>query len=56
GNGRPRVLSGIEKKAIGPYIQSNNEITSNEIKDKLSTTYHSSLSTSTIHSYLHEYV
>ena len=55
GNGRPRVLSGIEKKAIGQYIRRNNEITLNEIKEKLSTTYHSSVSTTTIHRHLHEY-
>ena len=55
GNGRPRVLSGIEKKAIGQYIRRNNEITLNEIKENLSRTYHSSVSTSTIGRHLHEY-
>src|SRR5579862_5135629 len=44
GNGRPGVLSGIEKNAIGQYIRRNNEITVNEIKEKLSITYHSSVS------------
>ncbi|CAF1168507.1 unnamed protein product [Rotaria sordida] len=55
GNGRPRVLSAIEKKAIGQYIRRNNEITVNEIKEKLSTTYHSSVSATTIRRHLHEY-
>ncbi|CAF0970403.1 unnamed protein product [Rotaria sordida] len=55
GNGRPRVLSGIEKKAIDQYIRRNNEITLKEIKEKLMKTYHSSVSTPTIHRHLHEY-
>jgi transposase len=55
GNGRPRVLSGIEKKAIGQYIRRYNEITLNEIKENLSTTYYSSVSISTIRRHLHEY-
>ncbi len=55
GNGRPRALSEIEKNAIGQYIRRNNEITLNEIKTRLSTTYHSSVSTSTILRHLHEY-
>jgi transposase len=55
GNGRPRILSGIEKKAIGQYIRHNNEITVNEIKEKSSTTYHSSVSATTIRRHLHEY-
>ena len=54
-NGRPRVLSGTEKKAIGQYIRHNNEITVNEIKEKLSSTYHSSVSATTIRRHLHEY-
>jgi hypothetical protein len=53
GNGRPRVLSEIEKKAIGQYIRRNNEITSDEILEKLSTIYHSTVSASTILRYLH---
>ena len=55
GNGRPRALSGIEKKAVSQYIRRNNEITLNEIKENLSTTYHSSVSISTIRRHLHEY-
>lgn len=55
GNGRPRVLSQIEKKAIGQFIRRNNEITLDEIREKLSTMYHSSVSTSTISRHLHEY-
>jgi hypothetical protein len=48
GNGRPRVLSGIEKKTNRQYIRHNNEIILNEIKENLSTTYHSSIFASTI--------
>jgi len=55
GNGRPHVLSGIEKNATGQYIRRNNEITVKEIKEKLSTTYHSSVSISTIRLYLIEH-
>jgi transposase len=55
GNGRTRVPSGIEKKAIGQYMRRNNEITLNEIKENLSRMYHSSVSTSTIGRHLHEY-
>ncbi|CAF4244386.1 unnamed protein product, partial [Rotaria sordida] len=54
-NGRPRVLGGKEKKAIGQYIRYNNEITLNEIKEKLSKMHHKSVSTSTISRHLHEY-
>ncbi|CAF1473431.1 unnamed protein product, partial [Rotaria sordida] len=39
-NGRPRVLGGIEKKAIGQCIRCNNEIILSEIKEKLSKMYH----------------
>jgi transposase len=53
GNGRPRVLSEIEKIAIGQYIRRNNEITINEIKEKLSTTYRSTVSASIIRRHLH---
>ncbi|CAF1302675.1 unnamed protein product [Rotaria sordida] len=49
------VELGIEKKAISQYIRRNNEITLNEIKEKLSTTYHSSASTTTIRRHLREY-
>ena len=54
GNGRPSVLRQIEKNAIAQYIRRNNEITLNEIKEKLSTTYQSSVSASTIRRYLLE--
>ena len=53
GNGRPCVLSEIEKKAIGQYIRRNNEITIDEIKEKLSTTYHLTVSAPTIRRHLH---
>ncbi|CAF1018349.1 unnamed protein product [Rotaria sordida] len=55
GNSRQHVLNGREKKAIGQYIRRNNEITIKEIKEKLSTTYHSSVSISTIRRHLHEH-
>ena len=45
GNGRPRVLRGIEKKAIGQYIRRNDVITLNEIKENLSRTHHKIVST-----------
>lgn len=54
GNGRPRVLSEKEKISIDQYIR-NNEITINEIKEKLSTTYNSSVSTSTTRRHLHPF-
>jgi transposase len=54
-NGRPRVLGGKERKAIGQYIRYNNEITLREIKENLSTMHHKSVSTSTISRHLHEY-
>src|SRR5579862_8275612 len=52
GNGQPGVLSGIEKKAIGQYIRCNNEIICSEIKENLSRTYHKTVSTSTINTFL----
>ena len=55
GNGRPCVLGDKEKRSIGQYIRRNNEITVNEIKEKLSATYDSSVSAPTIHRHLHEY-
>jgi transposase len=55
GNGRPRVLNKIEKKAIGQFIRRNNEITLSEIRENLSRMYHASVSTSTISRHLHEY-
>ncbi|CAF4011048.1 unnamed protein product, partial [Adineta steineri] len=54
GNGRPRLLNEKEKRPIGQCIRRNNEITVNEIKEKLSTTYHSLVSATTIHRHLHE--
>ena len=55
GNGRPRVLDGREKNAIGQYIRRNNEINLKEMKEKLSKVYHKSVSASTISRHLHEY-
>jgi transposase len=55
GNGRSRVLSGIEKKATAQYIRRNNEINLSEIKDNLWKMYHKSVSTSTISRHLHQY-
>jgi transposase len=55
GNGRPRALSGKEKKSIGQYIRQNNEITLNELKENLSRTHHKLVSSSTISRHLHEY-
>ncbi len=51
GHSRSCVLSGIGEKAVGQYIQRNNEI-----KENLSTRYDSSVSISTIRRHLHEYV
>ena len=45
GNGRPRVLSEIEKKAISQYIRRNNEIILNEIKENFFKTHHKTVST-----------
>ena len=44
-----------EKRAIGQYIRHNHQITVNEIKEKLSSAYHSSVSATTIRHQLHEY-
>ncbi len=52
GNGRSRVLSGIETKPIDQYIRYNNEIILNEIKESLSRTNHKTVSTSTINTFL----
>jgi hypothetical protein len=52
GNDRPRVLSEIEKKAVGQYIRCNNQIILNEIKESLSRTHHKTVSTSTINTFL----
>src|SRR5579862_5410075 len=54
-NGRPCVPGGKEKRTIGQYIRYHDEITLNEIKEKLSKMYHKSVSTSTISRHLHEY-
>ena len=54
GNGRARVLSGIEKNAIGQFIRLNNEITLRKIQENLSKKYQKSVSTSTINRHLHE--
>ncbi|CAF4133170.1 unnamed protein product, partial [Rotaria sordida] len=54
-NGRPRVLGGKEKKAIGQYVRYNNEITLNKIKEKLSEMHYKSVSTSIMSRHLHEY-
>ncbi len=56
GNSQPRVLSWIGEKAIRKCIRHKNEITLNQIKENLSTTYHSSVSISTIRRDLHAYV
>jgi arginine repressor len=40
---------------VNQYIRHNNEITVDEIKEKLSTTHHSSVSATTIRRHLHEY-
>ncbi|CAF4306779.1 unnamed protein product, partial [Rotaria sordida] len=53
-NGRPRVLSGKEKQAIGQYVRYKNEITLNEIKEKLSKMHHKPMSAPTISRQLHE--
>ncbi len=50
-----RVLNWIGKKAIRKYIRSKNEITLDQIKENLSTTYHPLISIPTIHHYLHAY-
>jgi len=42
------------KKAIGQYIRHNHQITVNEINEKLSSAYHSSVSAATIRRQLHE--
>jgi hypothetical protein len=55
-NSQLRVLSSIGKKAIRKFIRHKNEITLNKIKENLSTTYHSSVSISTIRRDLHAYV
>src|SRR5579863_551372 len=44
-NGRPSVLGGTIKKAIGQCIRRNNEIMLNEIKENLSRTHHKTVST-----------
>ena len=44
-NGRPSVLGGTIKKAIGQCIRRNNEIMLNEIKENLSKTHHKTVST-----------
>ena len=44
-----------KKKPIGQYIRYNNEITLNEMKEKLSKMHHKLVSTSTISRHLHEY-
>jgi D-aminopeptidase len=56
GNSQPRVLSSIGTKAIRKCIRHKNEITFNQIKENLSSTYHSSVSISTIRRDLHAYV
>ncbi|CAF4710322.1 unnamed protein product [Rotaria socialis] len=54
-NGRPRVVGGIPKKAIGQYIRRNNAIILIEIIDNLSKKYNKSVSIWTISNHLHEF-
>lgn len=55
GNGRPYVLSGDKKKAIGQYIRRNSEIKTNKINEKLSTTHYWSVFASIISHHLLQY-
>jgi transposase len=44
-NGQPRILSEIEKQAIGQYIRRNNEIILKEIKENFFRAHHNTVST-----------